>query len=296
MPGMQHFPNFEENIMKIATHLASLACLAALASLAAQQANAHYIWIERDAKSAKLYFGEVNEVREKSPGRMDSIKAPTAWAGKTDTALTVTRTPAHFDLTAAAGAAKASNAPNASNAGLGPQLLATEAGYGVQDWTRQGIGIVKPMFYARHSAFPVAATPDAQHRLDIVPVGGSRDRFQVTLGGKPLAKAKVNLYAPNDWSQDHRTGEDGTVKLPLPWRGQYVLEVIQKEDSAGEFDGKKFDAFRHRAILTIVKRDGLSFKGTGGGASWNAPVTANAAYPVAPNPATTPAAPAKMGQ
>ena len=278
--------------MKIAKHIAALAVLAGFAAVTASSAGAHYIWIERDAKSAKLYFGEVNEVREKSPGRMDSIKAPTAWAGKPDAALTVNRTPAHFALVGASGA---------SATPLGPQLLATEAGYGVQDWTRQGIGIVKPMFYARHSAFPVVATPEAQHKLDIVPVGGSRDTFQVFLGGKPLAKTKVNLYAPNDWSQDHSTGEDGTVKLPLPWRGQYVLEVIQKEDSVGEFEGKKFDAYRHRAILTIVKRDGLSFKGTGGGASWSAPAAMNVTYPaVTPGQpgANQPAkmtAPAKMG-
>ena len=42
---------------------------------------------------------------------------------------------------------------------LAPQLLATEAGYEVKDWTRQGIGIVKPMYYARHSAWPVTTSP-----------------------------------------------------------------------------------------------------------------------------------------
>ena len=245
-------------VKRIFKHSAGrMAVLAALTALAASSVQAHYIWLERDAKSAKLYFGEVAEVREKSPGRMDEIKAPTAWAGKPEAALTVSRTGTHFAL-----------AGPTLTGSLAPQLLATEAGYEVKDWTRQGIGIVKPMYYARHSAWPVAATPEPQHKLDIVPVGGSGNTFQVFLGGKPLAKAKVNLYAPNDWMQDHNTGADGKVKLPLPWRGQYVLEVIQKEEAPGEYDGKKFDAYRHRAVLTIVKRDGLSFKGTGGGTSW----------------------------
>lgn len=64
------------NITKRFAKLTVFASIAGAAALAAAPANAHYIWIERDAKSAKLYFGEVNEVREKSPGRMDSIKAP----------------------------------------------------------------------------------------------------------------------------------------------------------------------------------------------------------------------------
>ena len=84
--------------MSTVKHIAGLALLAALVAPSVQ---AHYIWLERDAKGAKLYFGEVAEVREKSPGRMDDIKAPTAWAGKPESALTVSRTGTHFALAGA---------------------------------------------------------------------------------------------------------------------------------------------------------------------------------------------------
>ena len=44
-----------------------------------------------------------------------------------------------------------------------PELIAAEKRMGVRDWTGAGIGIVKPMFYARASAATAAATTPAVH-------------------------------------------------------------------------------------------------------------------------------------
>lgn len=223
--------------------------------------QAHYIWIERSGKEARLYFGEVAEVREQSPGRMDDIRAPKAWAlatavpgsGNADHRLTVERTQRYFTLVGA----------------LSPQLIAHETNYPVKDWSANGLGLVKPMYYARHSVWPLkqAIAPASELPLDIQPMPGSANAFQVLFNGKPLANTKLVVYAPNDWQQDHKTDDAGHVKLALPWRGQYVLEAIYKESQAGEFEGKPFDAIRHRATLTVVQPRGISAQGTGGGAS-----------------------------
>jgi uncharacterized GH25 family protein len=233
--------------------------LATAATALPMLANAHYIWIERDAKAgnqaARLYFGEVAEVREQSPGRMDDIKGPRAWAVTSNGAseLTVKRTQKYFAITGA----------------LSSQLVASESGYEVKDWSSSGIGIVKPMYYARHSAWPLkqAIAPSKDLRLDIQPVAGSKDSFVVLFDGKPLPKIKTVIYAPNDWEKEYKTDAEGRISMPLPWKGQYVVEVIYKELTPGEFEGKKFDAFRHRAVLTVVQHSGLSPKGTGGGAT-----------------------------
>lgn len=224
--------------------------------------RAHYIWIERNAKDARLYFGEVAEVREQSPGRLDDIRAPKAWALSTTEvsgaagighALTVERTQRYFTL----------------GGSLTPQLVAREANYPVKDWSAQGMGIVKPTYYARHSAWPLkqAIGPASELPLDIQPVLDSTDAFLVLLNGKPLANTKVVIYAPNNWQQEHKTDDVGRVRMALPWRGQYVLEAIYKESQAGEFEGKPYDAIRHRATLTVVQPRGISINGTGGGAS-----------------------------
>lgn len=234
-----------------------LAALCILPSVA----QAHYIWIERSANTARLYFGEVAEVREQSPGRMDDIRAPKAWAlgtavpnpGSANHALNVERTPHYFTLGGA----------------LAPQLIARETHYPVKDWSANGMGMVKPMFYARHSAWPLkqAIAPASELPLDIQPLPGSTHAFLVLFNGKPLANTKLVVYAPNDWQQDHKTDDAGRVRLALPWRGQYVLEAIYKESQAGEFEGKPFDSIRHRTTLTVVQARGVSAKGTGGGAS-----------------------------
>ena len=51
--------------------------------------------------------------------------------------------------------------------------------------------------------------------------------------------------------QANATDENGKVNITTPWPGQYVLEVIYMEKQPGEFQGNKFEAFRHRATLTF---------------------------------------------
>ena len=235
----------------------SVAALCALPSVA----QAHYIWIERSANTARIYFGEVAEVREQSPGRMDDIRSPKAWAlgaalpgaAGSEHTLTVERTQHYFTL----------------GGPLSHQLIARETHYPVKDWTAHGLGVVKPMYYARHSVWPLKQpiAPTTELPLDIQPVPGSKDTMLVLFNGKPLANTKLVVYAPNDWQQEHKTDDAGRLRLTLPWRGQYVLEAIYKEAQAGEFEGKPFDAIRHRATLTVGQARGISTKGTGGGAS-----------------------------
>ena len=143
-------------------------------------ASAHYLWVERDAKSARLYFGEVAEVRETSPGRMDEMPGPKARAlasAGTPVELTVKKGPRYFALEGA----------------LTDQLVVAETGYGVKDWSKSGIGIVKPMFYARHSAWPLkaAALAAPDMKLDVLPVIGVKNGFALgQLGlGKLVAEA-----------------------------------------------------------------------------------------------------------
>jgi hypothetical protein len=212
--------------------------------MAASFAQAHYLWIEQDkARHAKLYFGEFQEgVREKTGGRLDDIKEPHAWRldpqGKRQE-IKVTRQSDHFDL----GVANRTSS-----------LIAEELAHEVKDWTQYGIGVVKPMFYARMEPLPTRSGSKPELVLDILPEAGARNVFTVYFRNAPLAKAKVMVYAPNLWMQEHRSDENGKVKIATPWPGLYVLEVIHMEKQPGEFQGKKFEAVRHRATLTFTTK------------------------------------------
>jgi uncharacterized GH25 family protein len=209
-------------------------------SIFAPAAIAHYLWIEQNATgNARLNFGEFeNALKEKSPGRLDDIKAPSVTISTTKT-VTATRTANGFTLNARADSKNS--------------LTAIDNSMGVKDWRSSGVGMVKPIFYARYVASSAAMA--AQMAFDVTP-SGRPGQFIVTLNGKPLAKTKVDMFAPNGWARDARTDEAGMVTFPMPWRGQYVIEVTHKEDIPGEFEGAKYEALRHRATLTIQQTRG----------------------------------------
>lgn len=218
----------------------TLAC--GLTSLAA---NAHYLWIERNGQEATVYFGEFEEsARERSPGRLDEMPGPHAQVLSTGTAKSV---PLH----------KRPEGFAFASTGSGQQALIVEEGaVGVKDWTAAGIGIVKPFFYARHQSLEAAIpAPQPVLPLDILPTQDD-GVFQVFFRGKPLPKADVKIVAPNTWAQEGKTGEDGRVRLPMPWKGQYILQVVHLEPGSGTFERKAYQAQRHRTTLTVVSPRG----------------------------------------
>jgi hypothetical protein len=203
-------------------------------------ALAHYLWIEPDAaRHARLYFGEYQEnLREKSGGRLDTVKGPQAWnvdeAGRRRD-ITVAREADHFDL--------------GPLTDTGAATLVEEAGAEVLDLTAYGQGVVRPMFYARYGGGSAAPAP--QLTLDILPDAGSGKRYTVYFKGAPLPKAKVSVYAPNLWLQERRADERGKLDIATPWPGRYVLEVIHVEKTPGTHAGRTFESVRHRATFTI---------------------------------------------
>jgi Domain of unknown function (DUF4198) len=211
-----------------------------VAALSATAAQAHYLWIEQPATgNAIIHFGEFNEgVIEKSPGRMDEMPSIEAFAGGKP--LTVTKQATQYLLLAPTGKTA---------------LTAREGDYAVKDWTASGIGIAKPIYYARFGPGSAGATPSLD--LDIIPAADGKS-VQVWLRGKPLAGATVSLHARNGWSKSDKADVQGRMATSMPWRGQYVVEVIHPEKQAGVFGGKSYDIIRHRATLTMIQRKGAA--------------------------------------
>ena len=76
--------------------------VAVMSGLLSLNAAAHSLWLEGDITASKLYFGEYDEnLRETSPGRLDSIIAPIANvidATGTERSVNASRSGGHFDI------------------------------------------------------------------------------------------------------------------------------------------------------------------------------------------------------
>lgn len=206
--------------------------------------SAHYIWLEYDEKDeARVYYGEIQDgEREKSPGKLDKIKGLKIWIADRNAAvkeMRITKTAEFF------------SAPGINSA---LYVLAVSKDVPVTDMKKYNRGMAKPMYYARYGPRLNAAAAKPVHALDILPVAGSENEFQVFFNGVPLVAEKLMVYAPNTWMQEFKTDGSGKVKLATPWGGQYVIEVIHTDKAPGSFEGKAYENVRHRATYTFVKK------------------------------------------
>ncbi len=203
--------------------------------------SAHYIWIEREGTTARVYFGEIQDgEREKSPGKLDKIRGLRLFVVSTQghrQNLKIAQTADFF----------------VAEPGQADFVLAASLEVPVTEMEKYNLGTVKPMYYARHGARSITAPTKAVHALDIIPVAGRENVFQVMFEGSVLPGEKLTVYAPNTWSKEYKTDADGMVTLQTPWQGQYVIEVVHTDKTAGTFAGKQYASARHRATYTFVK-------------------------------------------
>lgn len=222
----------------------TLPTLLTLLLLSVSQVSAHYLWIDAsaDGLTAKVFFGEYQEdVREIKGGRLDEMAGLETFAlavGGERKLLTPTVNADHFGVASASAAV-----------GFVTQKLDVP----VKDWSKSGIGIVKPMFYAR-AWIAGTALPTPDLTLDVIPTDASARTLKVFFNGQPLAKAKVNVHAPNLWSRELVTDEKGTLAIPTPWPGFYVIEVIHLEPKAGSYLSVPYTALRHRTTFTLREK------------------------------------------
>lgn len=216
--------------------LSSIIVLGLLALLQATMAQAHFIWLEQADGQTKLYFGEYEGgLREKTGGKLDTIAAPAAKTIGNKTLTIATKRAADYIVIEGAG-----NQP----------VFAHELSMKVKDLTRNGYGIVKPMYYARvGNGSAEAATSNA---LDIQQLGNNKVRIH--LNGKPLAKAKLKVMAPNQWLQELDADENGEANYNMPWSGLYVIVAIHLEPSPGNYQGDSYENIRHVSTYSIVKK------------------------------------------
>jgi uncharacterized GH25 family protein len=203
-------------------------------------AQAHFVWLERDGEGpARAYFGEwISDIREKSGGMLDRIKAPRVFLGAGTNALTVKRNDNNLEI-----AVKGSGDVRLVDSSMAPR----------ED--KEKGGTTKTIYYAKAGRSEASAKLD----LEIVPIKANSNQFIVLFAGAPLPKAEVTVAAPPKWEKRLTTDEQGHITVPTPWAGRYVLEVTHFDEKAGASANDKFNRTRHISSLSFVQHDGIGW-------------------------------------
>ncbi|HKX52403.1 MAG TPA: DUF4198 domain-containing protein [Nitrosospira sp.] len=220
--------------MKLAQfiHTTGMAIMGCVLSL---DAAAHALWLEREAAATRLYFGEYAEnVREPSPGRLDSIIEPK---------VTVVN---------AKGIEKPVEARRESN------YFAIPAGNEADD------GAVLVQALKQSIREPQGQIPSPTYRrflytrlgsggslpLDIQESGNT---LRLTYLGKPVPKTEIVVIAPNGWEKHLHTDEKGEATYSLLEPGLYVIEAKYEMHKPGEFEGKAYAVESHKVTRSLYK-------------------------------------------
>ncbi len=240
---------------------------------------AHFLWLDpiiqevkEGQQTVRLYFGEYHEnLFESKATRLAEREAATLTAhlpgAEEATPISLSMENNFF-----AGKIKT------DKSGL-VNLVAEDVNSPVVDWSKHGIGVVRPTYYARTQWLFFKDTeiskrvpaPIPVTELDIIPITqhfnprtgdfgpgtGEEVVFQVYFQQKPLDQKpkSVYVYAPNGWMWEAKLDKQGVSRFKPLWPGTYVVEVIYKEVTPGEFKGEKYEAIRHRATLSLTARE-----------------------------------------
>jgi hypothetical protein len=213
-------------------------------------AQAHQVWIEQDARGAKLYFGEFGDnLREASPGLLDKFGAPVAQklTAKGAEPLTPAKAADGFAIPARAARGESITAED-------PAYPSFEVKQG--DKVSRGLYVPAARLVADHGRQEPRLT------LDLVPTGqGGRGKGDVELQafykGQPLAKAKVVVVTASGWSRELRTDAAGKLTVNLPWKGTYVLELSHTDTAGGERGTEAWSRASFVTSLTLPQPQGL---------------------------------------
>jgi hypothetical protein len=200
--------------------------------------TAHYVWLERDGDGpARAYLGEwIDDIREKSGGMLDRIKAPKVFLGAGTDALPVKRNENNLEFPVK---------------GRGDVRLVEDSMPARED--KEKGGATKTVYYAKAGRSETAATLD----LELVPTAPNGNTVVVVFLGAPLPKAEVTIVGPSKWQKPLTSNAKGQVTLPTPWAGRYVLEVTYFDEKAGGSGAEKFNRTRHISSLSFVQQNGI---------------------------------------
>lgn len=202
----------------------------------AVSSSAHSVWIEPHGNHLAAFFGEAEGEPESSPGHLDSLTPPLAFAVATNlpVLLAVSKSTNHFALSTIG-----------TNA-----VVCLEATYPVMR-TGSNPGR-KPVFYARWHP-PGAGAGQPALTLDLVPTEKAGE-VRVCFKSRPLPEVKVLHRTPDLRERELTSDAEGLVRVDLRQAGLHRLHVARYRETAGGFHaGQSYDLISHHVVLSWMQ-------------------------------------------
>ena len=229
----------------------------------------HAIWMESTYKGVPgdevvldLYFGEFEkDLREKDEkvNSMVDFKALYIYENKKTVPISLQKTNQSFR-----GRFKADQ-PGFY------QILAVNDEREVQDWTKHGLTIVRPVEYQRSSftAFSEKKTAKVNVQpyfsLDIIPdytlnhngevcsifENGKVISGTIYFNKKPLSAVDIKVYSPAKKISTTRPDANGKFSFTPEVSGIYLLTASLNDSTAGKYKGKDFKFTRYHVSTTV---------------------------------------------
>ena len=225
-------------------------------------AFAHFLWVEtkpigkiNQKHEVKVFFGEYTYGVSEKVGEeaFNAVKNFTLWAVAPNGEKTKLETKAG-DLFYSA-----SFTPNANGTYT---IIADNDTIDVIDYTQYNFGIFKTHYHClakvEVSGTPTetaAINPDGIAIVDVskkIASENSEVTLKIVYKGAVLKEKEVDVFVKDLWSKKVKTDENGLVKFKLPWNTQYVVEVSNKEEVPGTYNGKAYQFIYHSATYTII--------------------------------------------
>lgn len=212
---------------------------AALAAALSLPAFAHSVWIEpADDGTLIARFAEPDGNLEKSPGHLDSLSPPVAFAvsgeGGAAEEILVEKKSDRFALL---------KSKRVNPAGLETSFVVM----GPADAPGR-----RPIFYARWQ--PAGAPPPAPGMtLDLLPTG-KKGEVRAVFRGEPLPGVQAIFRTPDAREVEVTADSQGRFHLPSEQKGLHSVRIARyREDLAGFHLGRPFEKTSHNACLTWVQ-------------------------------------------
>ncbi|MFT4074410.1 MAG: hypothetical protein QM647_02685 [Asticcacaulis sp.] len=192
-------------------------------------AQAHEVWLERDATTLHVYLGDPD-------GKPDPEAAPRLTGGQ----LLVS-----------------GKSQSVSYQLQSDHQTTTVAANGDVRWQHNTVwepwktddGKSQAAVY--HARYGRSETTGGEG-YEFVPVAANSDTFVLKFQGQPVANKTVKLVDPDKWTRQVATDGEGRITVPARSKGEYILIAENETPADVTVGGQKVDSLLHIATLTYV--------------------------------------------